>query len=145
MSMKLEDLREHGIAILRVGFGLAFIGHGWPKLVGGPERWAKVGGAMGNFGIDFAHTWWGFAAGAAEVFGGFFLVLGLGTRLFAALLAFTMLVAMVRHIADGDSFGGWSNALKAGIAFVALFFIGPGRFSLDHLIAGRRAGPSDEG
>ncbi len=138
MLMSLDKYRDHGLLFLRVGLGIAFIAHGWPKLVGGPEKWAKVGKAMGEFGIDFAPAFWGFMAAVAETFGGLMLALGLGTRFALALLAFTMLVATIKHMAAGDGFKGWSHAAEACITFVGLFFVGPGKFSLDHKFFGEK-------
>ena len=40
---KTHDL---GLLLLRVGIGIMFTIHGYPKLIGGPEMWAKVGGTM---------------------------------------------------------------------------------------------------
>jgi putative oxidoreductase len=137
--MQLDRFRDHGLLALRVGMGLMFVGHGWPKLAGGPEKWAKIGGAMSNLGIDFAPAFWGFMAGFAECGGGILLVLGLLTRPAAALLVCTMVVAAIRHVAAGDGFGGWSHATEAGITFASLFLMGPGKFSLDFkLFGGKR-------
>lgn len=137
MLTSLEKYKDHGLLIMRVGLGLMFIGHGWPKLVGGPEKWAKVGKAMGDLGIDFAPAFWGFMAAIAETFGGLLLALGLGTRAALFLLAFTMMVAAIKHLSAGDSFGKWSHSVEACITFVGLFFIGPGRFSLDQKLFGK--------
>lgn len=52
--------RDLGLLLLRIGFGLMFIYYGWPKIMGGPPAWAKLGGAVGDFGITFAPAFWGF-------------------------------------------------------------------------------------
>jgi len=46
-------LRDVGILILRVGLGVMFIFHGWPKISGGPQVWEAVGGAVSAMGIKF--------------------------------------------------------------------------------------------
>lgn len=135
----LERYRDHALLFLRVGLGLAFMGHGVPKLLGGPDRWANLGTSMALLGIDFAPTFWGFMASVAEGVGGFLLVIGLLVRPASVLMACTMVVAVLRHIDSGDSFGGWSHAMEAGIVFVALVVLGGGRFSLDARISGRGA------
>ena len=119
-----------GLAIIRIGIGICFMMHGWPKFVGGTQTWERVGGAMGVFGINFGHTFWGLAAASAEFFGGLFLTLGLLVQPSAFFLFITMLVAMSMHIHKGDGFRGFSHALEAGIVFLGIFFTGAGRFSL---------------
>ena len=59
----MERYRDLGLLILRVGFGLSFFWfHGYPKLMGGPEMWARIGDAVANVGITFGYTAWGLAA-----------------------------------------------------------------------------------
>ena len=36
-------LRDVGLLILRVGLGIAFLVHGWPKITGGPKFWTGLG------------------------------------------------------------------------------------------------------
>src|SRR5689334_1712788 len=107
--------RDLGLLILRVGIGLMFMFHGWPKITGGSEMWTSIGGSMGNLGIDFAPTFWGFMAAFAEFFGGLLLVLGLFFRITNVLLVFTMIVAAIVHLKGDDGFGGASHAIEAGI------------------------------
>ena len=124
--------RDFGLLLLRVGIGFAFMMHGFPKITGGPAFWEKVGSAMGNVGISFAPTLWGFLAAFAEFGGGFLLLLGLFFRPVTLLLFITMCVATLNHISQGDEFNGYSHSLEAAILFISLYFIGPGRISLDN-------------
>ena len=49
MILTFLDKHQHiGLLILRIGFGCMFLFHGLPKLFGGPEKWEKVGAAMGG-------------------------------------------------------------------------------------------------
>lgn len=128
---KYKDL---GLLILRIGIGLMFILHGWPKLMGGPEKWEQIGKTMELVGIDFAPVFWGFMAGFAEVVGGALIMFGFFFRVACILLVITMLVATTHHITAGDGFGGYSHSLEAAILFFSLLFIGPGKYSLDKLI-----------
>lgn len=123
--------KNTGLLLLRIGIGIMFMLHGWPKMEGGPEQWAKIGANMQLLGIDFMPELWGFMAAFAEVVGGALLVLGLFFRPTLILLIITMLVAALRHISAGDGFISYSHSLEAAILFFALLFIGPGRYSLD--------------
>lgn len=127
----LDKYRNQGLLILRIGIGLMFIGHGLPKILGGKEGWAKIGGAMANIGINFMPEFWGFMASFTELFGGIFLTLGLFFRPATILLTFTMLIAALMHLKNGDSFNVWSHAAESAILFGSLIFIGPGIYSLD--------------
>lgn len=123
--------KSTGLLLLRIGIGIAFILHGWPKLTGGVAYWEAVGKAMEVVGITFAPTFWGFMAGFAETIGGLLLLLGLLWRPVCLLLLVTMLIAAAKHIAGGDAFNDYSHSLEAAILFFSLFFIGPGTYSLD--------------
>ncbi len=121
-----------GLLIMRVGLGVVFILHGYPKLFGGVDRWNRVGEAMANMGIDSYHTVFGFLAGFAEFIGGIFLIFGLFTFPALLLLISTMLVASITHIARESGFSGIAHPLSMGIVFVSLLITGPGRYSLDY-------------
>jgi putative oxidoreductase len=128
----LTKYRDFGLLLLRLGLGgmLVFV-HGWPKMVGGPEKWRQLGGAMKNLGVHFAPEMWGCLAALSEFGGGILLILGLFFRPACGALAFTMAVATTLHMkTDGTLFAA-SHAIEIGIVFIALLFIGPGRFSLD--------------
>lgn len=128
---QLDGFRDHGLLFLRVGLGMMFVVHGWPKLVGGPEKWEKVGGAMATLGLDFAPQFWGFMAAITEVGGGLLLALGLMTRPVLIGLIFTMVVATWMHISKDSGFPKISHPLKTAIMFIGLFIMGPGKFSID--------------
>lgn len=123
--------RDLGLLILRIGIGVMFMIHGWPKIAGGMEMWTGLGGSMSNLGIEFAPAFWGFMAAFAEFFGGLLLAWGLFFRVTNLLLVFTMIVAALVHLKGEDGFGGASHAIEAGILFFSFLFIGPGRYSLD--------------
>ena len=127
----LDRYRDIGLLILRIGIGGMFIMHGLPKLIGGPEKWEMLGGVMKFVGVDFAPMAWGFMAAFSECAGGLLLVLGFFTRPACFALLATMVVAMFMHIGKGDSFVTYSHALEAGILFISLILIGPGKYSID--------------
>jgi putative oxidoreductase len=137
MIRNSEKLRDVGLLVLRLGFGLGFaLFHGLPKLQGGREGWAMIGQAMSNAGITFGYEWWGAAAMAAEFFGGLCFALGLFFRPACLALFSTMAIASLNHIITGQ--GSPSHAVKNSFVFAGMFFVGPGRYSLDHMIAARR-------
>ena len=132
----LQRHRDLGLLIVRIGFGGGFIWyHGGPKLTAGWERWAGIGNAMGNVGISFAQEWWGLAAALAESLSRLLILLGLFCRPAALVLAFVLVVATTNHIATGQSTP--AHAFKNACLFAGLLLVGPGRYSLDHLLASR--------
>jgi putative oxidoreductase len=114
LSDKQKDL---GLLILRLGLGGMFMTHGLPKMLGGPAKWAGLGGAMGHVGVHFAPTFFGFMAAFSELGGGLCLALGLFFRPACGLLFITMAVASRMHLATGDGFGRASHAIELGIVF----------------------------
>ena len=132
---KLDRHRDKGLLFLRIGIGIMFMCHGFPKLIAGPNTWTNIGGATNAIGVDFAPTFMGFMAAISEFGGGLLLVLGLLTRPACLFLFTTMVVATMMHIQKGDSFMKYSHALEAGILFLSLLFIGPGKISLDEKLS----------
>src|SRR5947209_1288005 len=122
---QLARLRDTGLLILRIGLGIAFIVHGWPKITGGPKFWAGLGAV---FPVPPAVVW-GFIGALIEFGGGLLLIAGLLFRPICLLLFFQMLVALfLVHLKKGDPFLVYSHALEDAVVFLGLVFIGPGRF-----------------
>jgi len=135
-SNGLGKRADLGLLIARLGFGLGFFWfHGRPKLTD-PERWAATGRAIRHFGITFAPEFWGLLAGIAEGIGGILVAAGLLFRPAVVAIFAVMVVATVNHIVTGQ--GSPAHAFKNAWLFAGLFFIGPGRYSLDHWLGGRR-------
>jgi putative oxidoreductase len=124
----MNNRLDEGLLLLRLGIGGMFVSHGLPKLLGGPERWAKLGHAMHVFGVDFFPVAWGLAAAVAEGVGGVLLVLGMLFRPATAMMFVTMLVATASHLDRGDGLGGASHAIELAFVFASLFLIGPGAY-----------------
>ena len=127
-----------GLLLLRIGLGVVFVVHGFPKLAGGPAAWAGLGGVMGAVGLDFAPAFWGFLAAIAEFGGGLLLAAGLWFRVACFGLLITMIMATVMHLTKGDGFNGYSHALESAFVFLGLLFAGPGKYSLDERLHGSR-------
>lgn len=126
---------------LRLPAGIIFAAHGAQKLFG----W------FGGYGLEGTGQWlasiglapgylMALLAGGAEFFGGLALIIGLLVRPAAAVLAFTMLVAIFTvHIGNGlfMSNNGYEFGLALLAISVSLALSGAGRASLDRLLSGR--------
>ena len=123
-----------GLLILRIGIGIMFMMHGYPKITGGAPVWEFLGSQMSHIGIGFAPVFWGFLAAMAEFAGGFFLIIGLLTRPAAFTLFFTMLIATIMHLSMGDGIKGSAHSIELGIVFLMFIIAGAGRFSLDAVL-----------
>jgi putative oxidoreductase len=124
------------LLLIRIVAGIAFMMHGWRKIQN-PFGW------MGPDG--FAPSIFQALAALSEFGGGLAWILGLLTPLSSLGIASTMAVAVWSHVVmRGDPFvamrGGPSYELPALFFCVALLIlaIGPGRFSLDRKLFGRR-------
>jgi putative oxidoreductase len=126
------------LAVLRVITGAVFVAHGAQKLF--VFGFAGVTGAFEGMGVPLAGIA-GPAVALLELFGGFALIAGLFTRLTAVGLGGVMLGALVLvHIPAGFFLpNGMEYVLALLGVVVALALTGPGAFSLDALLARRRA------
>jgi len=129
-DLKRSSGLSWGLLILRVGAGaLLLYGHGWGKLVNFSQYAATFPDPLGvgsptSLGLVVF----------AEVFCSIGIMLGLFTRFtLVPLLVFTGVAAFVHHAADP-----WPKkelALLYAVPFVTLMIAGPGRFSLDAVLA----------
>ena len=127
----LSNFKHTGILLVRVGLGVMFIMHGYPKLLGGPKLWEGVGSAMETVGITFLPLAWGLLAALTETLGGLFFLIGFFFRPVALIMAFTMSIASLHHLGAGEGINGASHAIEMGIVFVGFALIGPGKYSVD--------------
>ena len=118
--------KDTGILLLRFGFGIIFIMHGYPKLLGGIEKWEQLGNMVG---IPFVPVFWGFMAALSEGIGGLLLMLGLCTRIASSFLALTMIGAITFHIATAQ--GSPMHAIESLIIFISFILMGGGKYSID--------------
>ena len=72
-NLKTEKMNR-ALLLTRVVFGFLIVYlHGIPKLMGGPERWQRLGSSLsGSLGIDGVNVFFGFMAMMAEILGGIF-------------------------------------------------------------------------
>ena len=130
-----------GPLALRVAVGVIFIAHGAQKLFGwfGGYGLEGTGQFFGSIGLSPGYLM-ALLAGAAEFFGGVALVAGVLVRPAAAVLAFTMLIAIFAvHFSKGFFLdkGGYEYALALFAASLSLLFSGAGRYSVDAALASR--------
>ena len=128
---RLGKYTSTALFIMRVGIGAMMILHGYPKLMGGPDKWASLGGNMTMFGIKSYHEIWGFLAAASEGVGGLLLILGLFFRPACFFMLCTMIVAVAHHLHAGESVKDAAEAIELGFVFMGLFLLGPGKYSID--------------
>ena len=114
--------------LLRLGVGILMMNHGYDKLVHFSEYQAKFMNFLG-MGTSMSLALVVFA----EFFCSLFLILGLFTRLSAIPLIIATCV-MVFKAHNADVFGDGETAALYLTAYLVLFFVGPGRVSVDSLI-----------
>lgn len=137
-------LNDVALLLIRSVLAVVFIFHGSQKLFGwfGGPGLSGTAGFMESLGIPLPMLS-ATLAGSAEFFGGIALLLGVGARLAAVPMAFTMLVAIVtvHRSAFATAAGGMEFPLTLGVVLVALALTGPGRLTIARLIpqrSGRR-------
>lgn len=128
-----------GLLLMRIGLGVMFMIHGFPKISGGPALWERVGQAMGTVGISFFPVFWGLAAALSEFLGGFLLITGIFFRPACGFLAFTMTIATVMLTSQKAGFVSISHPGELLIVFLGLLCIGPGEFRV-RLPSGKKCG-----
>ena len=127
----LEKLKPLALLLLRVGLGVIFISHGYPKLFTELHHTAEAFSHMG-FPAYFAYI-----AGVLEFFGGILLMLGLFTRVTGLLLAVEMGVAVVKvhgMLANPMAVHNYEFPLALMVGSFALAGVGAGIISLDQAI-----------
>lgn len=114
--------------LLRLGIGILMMHHGYNKLVHFAEKQNTFMNFMG-LGSTTSYMLIIFA----EFFCSLFLILGLFTRLAAIPLIIATLV-MIFKSHQGDIFGDGEDAALYLSGYIVLFFVGPGRVSVDNMI-----------
>ena len=127
---KWEKYYDEGLLVIRLtlGWGVIYF-HGWRELMGGPERWERMGGVMSIIGIDFGHTFFGFMATFSNTAAALMIMSGLFFQPMLLLLGFTMFMASLSHVVSGR--GNPGNAFTVAGISLGLIFTGPGKYSLD--------------
>jgi putative oxidoreductase len=124
------------LLLLRIVVGVSFIAHGLPKLAH-PMSWDGAHGPLPG-----VPGWLQLIVAVAETFGGWCIIFGFLTPLFAFLQVCDMLVVVfaVEIIGRGLPFagpGGRSYEVEAHLlaGALAILLCGPGSFSIDGVLA----------
>jgi putative oxidoreductase len=131
---QLSPAATTGVTVLRVLAGFIFAAHGWQKfneftIAGTQASFAQMGVPAAELAAP--------VVAALELVGGIALILGVLTRVFAALLALDMLGALFLVHAPAGIFvadGGYELVLVLAAAAIAIAFFGPARLSADHAL-----------
>ena len=114
-----------GLLVLRIGFSVGFMTHGYDKLIrilSGNYKFANPIGIGSTSSL--------FITAFAEFIVPIFLIIGFKTRLSSIFPIITMFVAyVIKH--DGDPFSKKEKSFIYLIAFITIFFTGPGKYSID--------------
>ncbi|HEX6322327.1 MAG TPA: DoxX family protein [Vicinamibacterales bacterium] len=134
---------DYGLLLIRVALGIVMVAHGAQKLF--TFGYPGVVGGFTQMGLPLP----GISAAliiAAELGGGILMLAGLFTRFAGAAFAFAMTVAALKvHLAAGFFLpSGYEFTMMLGAAALGIVLTGPGRFSIDALIARRRRVPVDD-
>jgi putative oxidoreductase len=135
--MNQTSLTTTAVTILRVILGFLFAAHGWQKfneftIAGTQASFAKMGVPAAEIAAP--------AVASLELAGGIALIVGILTRVVAALLAVDMLGALfLVHASAGifASAGGYELVLLLAAAALAVALTGAGRISVDSALFGR--------
>jgi len=125
------------LLVVRVFFGISLAAHGYNKFFG-KGGLSGTTGWFGSIGMKWP-KWQARIAATTEVGAGILLALGLGTPLAAAGFIGLMIVAIVVAHWENGFFvfkpgQGWEYCASIAIVAFALGTIGPGKYSIDHLL-----------
>jgi putative oxidoreductase len=149
LTEQTSTANDVGLLVLRVVVAVIFVRHGWGDVFdSGVSNNVE---AQRSIGIPLPEIAAPYSA-YMQLLGGALLIPGLFSRVISAGLVVVMSGALIwvhgtEQIPIGPDGSGSGFAMIMGAAALALLFTGPGRLSLDHLIAARadtdlRMGPT---
>ncbi|AQX54323.1 DoxX family protein [Priestia flexa] len=117
-----------GTFFIRVVLGLIFFIHGLSKFQGG------IDGTVGFFESIGISGFMAYVVAIIELIGGVAVIVGLGTRIVAALFVFVMLGAIFTAKLGAPFVGGYELDIALLAMSLHLVFAGSGALSLDQLL-----------
>ena len=133
-----QSARDALLLVARILLGVVLVAHGWQKFAQ-----YGIGGVTASFtqmGVPLPAVSAVFAA-VVELAGGIALLVGAGTVVAALLVVLDMFGAFVLVHAGNGVFAtdnGFELVWAIAAVALALAAVGPGRFSVDHALLGRR-------
>jgi putative oxidoreductase len=127
----LEKLKPLSLLLLRLGLGVIFVFHGYPKL------FTHTHEAMQGFSHMGFPPYFAYISGILEFFGGCLLIVGLFTQVAGLLLAGEMAVALIKvHglLSAPNKVDNYQFPLAMAVGAFALATFGAGLISLDQAV-----------
>lgn len=119
--------------IVRIVIGFMMTAHGWDKIQGGPTGFGEFLGSELGLPAGVALGWF---VTFLEFAGGIMLILGLLSRVVAALMTVELIGAIMlvtwQNGLIGEEGVGFERDLAYISAFVVVMLLGPGKPSVDH-------------
>ncbi len=137
-----KDCKSCGLLALRIAIGVIFILHGYGKLFGDAPGMEMFTGMVAGLGFP-APALFAYAAALSEFLGGIAILLGVATRVFSVLIGIVMLVALIGVKKFAFPMADLDFALL--MTCVALFCMGPGKYSLMSTACDKDGGKEKEG
>jgi putative oxidoreductase len=146
VARQLGRLAGLAPVVVRVIVGFLMFAHGVDKLSGGVAGIAGFGEFLSSAGLPAGLLLAWFVT-LLELVGGAMLILGLLSRVIAALMTVELLVAIALvtgqvGLISGEQGVGYERDLAYIAGFLVVLLLGPGRPSLDHLLGFEEARPA---
>lgn len=119
-----------GIALVRIALGVLLIYHGWQLFE--TQDMNGFADILFNMSMPFPEAM-AYTGKLVELLGGFFLILGLFTRLVTALLIVSF-VFITFVIGEGKIFTDNQHPFLLSLLSLMFFFTGAGRLSVDYIL-----------
>ena len=129
MTKSLNNLQPLGALIMRLALGVSMAVHGYEKVIPHGALHHHVHYVV-SLGLPY---WLGYVSAYTEFIGGILLIIGLLTRVAAALIAINMLVAFF-YVGLHQGFGIYNSILALVALGMMLTFYGAGALALDRKI-----------